>query len=145
MCWAHFPLEGGIIGGGFFATFELTIAGAKGFGFLIAGLIALSTYHVRLTLRDLGAGGTGSFAHGLRTRRVSGFRQRSFGSSATSRSWPFMRGRSRPNSCRVSSLDKVGGTGSIATDHPPKDESAWKISMRADLPTRLNFEVDSGM
>jgi amino acid transporter len=57
---------GGIVGGGFFATFGLTIAGAKGgtpIAFLIAGLIALLTAYsyVRLTLRYPGPGGTVSF------------------------------------------------------------------------------------
>ena len=47
---------GAIVGGGFFATFGLTIAGAEGgtpIAFLLGGLIALLTAYsyVRLTLR----------------------------------------------------------------------------------------------
>lgn len=57
---------GGIVGGGFFATFGITIAGAKGatpVSFLIAGLIALATAYsyIGLTLRYPGPGGTVSF------------------------------------------------------------------------------------
>ena len=57
---------GGIVGGGFFATFGLTIAGAKGatpISFLIAGLIALVTAYsyIALTLRYPGPGGTVKF------------------------------------------------------------------------------------
>jgi amino acid transporter len=57
---------GGIVGGGFFATFGITIAGAQGatpLAFLIAGLIALVTAYsyIGLTLRYPGPGGTVSF------------------------------------------------------------------------------------
>lgn len=57
---------GGIVGGGFFATFGLTIEGAKGgtpIAFLIGGVIALLTAHsyIRLTLRYPGPGGTVAF------------------------------------------------------------------------------------
>jgi hypothetical protein len=57
---------GGIVGGGFFATFGMTIAGAKGatpLAFLIAGLIALLTAYsyIGLTLRYPGPGGTVAF------------------------------------------------------------------------------------
>lgn len=57
---------GAIVGGGFFATFGLTIAGAEGgtpIAFLLGGLIALLTAYsyVRLTLRYPGPGGTVSF------------------------------------------------------------------------------------
>jgi uncharacterized protein len=53
---------GGIVGGGFFATFGLTIAGAKGatpLSFFIAGLIALATAYsyIGLTLHYSGPGG----------------------------------------------------------------------------------------
>jgi len=66
---------GGIVGGGFFATFGLTIAGARGatpVAFLIAGLIALVTAYsyIGLTLRYPGPGGSvafigTAFGHGL--------------------------------------------------------------------------------
>ena len=71
---------GGIVGGGFFATFGLTIAGAKGgtpLAFLIGGAIALLTAYsyVGLTLRYPGPGGTTTFirtAFGQgRSRRAS--------------------------------------------------------------------------
>ena len=57
---------GGIVGGGFFATFGLTIAGAKGgtpLAFLIGGAIALLTAYsyLGLTLRYPGPGGTTTF------------------------------------------------------------------------------------
>lgn len=57
---------GGIVGGGFFATFGITAAGAAGgtpLAFLIGGLIALITAYsyVGLTLRFPGPGGTVSF------------------------------------------------------------------------------------
>jgi uncharacterized protein len=57
---------GGIVGGGFFATFGITVAGAKGatpISFLLAGAIALVTAYsyVGLTLRYPGPGGTVSF------------------------------------------------------------------------------------
>ncbi len=57
---------GGIVGGGFFATFGLAIAGARGatpVSFLIAGLIALVTAYsyIGLTLRYPGPGGTVAF------------------------------------------------------------------------------------
>ncbi|MGY3450514.1 APC family permease [Bradyrhizobium sp. USDA 4353] len=57
---------GAIVGGGFFATFGLTILGAKGatpLAFLLAGLIALLTAYayIGLTLRYPGPGGTVSF------------------------------------------------------------------------------------
>ena len=57
---------GGIVGGGFFATFGLTIAGAKGgtpLAFLIGGGIALLTAYsyIGLTLRYPGPGGTANF------------------------------------------------------------------------------------
>lgn len=57
---------GGIVGGGFFATFGLTAAGAAGgtpLAFLIGGLIALLTAYsyIGLTLRYPGPGGTVSF------------------------------------------------------------------------------------
>ena len=57
---------GAIVGGGFFATFGITIAGAKGatpISFLIGGLIALVTAYsyIGLTLRYPGPGGTVSF------------------------------------------------------------------------------------
>ena len=54
---------GGIVGGGFFATFGLTIEGARGgtpIAFLIGGAIALATAYsyIGLTLRYPGPGGT---------------------------------------------------------------------------------------
>ena len=57
---------GGIVGGGFFATFGITVAGARGatpVSFLIAGAIALVTAYsyIGLTLRYPGPGGTVSF------------------------------------------------------------------------------------
>ncbi len=57
---------GGIVGGGFFATFGITVAGAKGatpISFLLAGAIALVTAYsyVGLTLRYPRPGGTVSF------------------------------------------------------------------------------------
>jgi uncharacterized protein len=57
---------GGIVGGGFFATFGITVAGAKGatpISFMLAGAIALVTAYsyVGLTLRYPGPGGTVSF------------------------------------------------------------------------------------
>jgi uncharacterized protein len=57
---------GGIVGGGFFATFGLTIEGAKGgtpIAFLIAGLVALLTAYsyIPLTLRYRERGGTVAF------------------------------------------------------------------------------------
>jgi amino acid transporter len=57
---------GGIVGGGFFATFGITAAGAAGgtpIAFLIGGVIALMTAYsyIGLTLRYPGPGGTVSF------------------------------------------------------------------------------------
>lgn len=57
---------GGIVGGGFFATFGLTAAGAAGgtpIAFLIGGLIALLTAYsyTGLSIRYPGPGGTASF------------------------------------------------------------------------------------
>ena len=57
---------GGIVGGGFFATFGVTIEGAKGgtpLAFLIGGLVALLTAYsyIPLTLRYPGPGGTVAF------------------------------------------------------------------------------------
>ena len=57
---------GGIVGGGFFATFGLTIEGARGgtpVAFLIGGAIALVTAYsyIGLTLRYPGPGGTVGF------------------------------------------------------------------------------------
>ena len=57
---------GGMVGGGFFATFGLTVAGAKGatpLAFLIGGLIALVTAYsyIGLTQTFPGPGGTVSF------------------------------------------------------------------------------------
>ena len=57
---------GGIVGGGFFATFGLTLEGARGgtpLAFLIAGAIALATAYsyIGLTLRYPGPGGTVGF------------------------------------------------------------------------------------
>ena len=57
---------GAIVGGGFFATFGLTIEGAKGgtpVAFLISGLIALLTAYsyIPLTLRYRERGGTVAF------------------------------------------------------------------------------------
>jgi uncharacterized protein len=57
---------GGIIGGGFFATFGLAIVGARGatyISFLVGGALALLTAYsyVRLTLRYPGPGGTVGF------------------------------------------------------------------------------------
>lgn len=57
---------GGIVGGGFFATFGLTIEGARGatpIAFLIGGAIALATAYsyIGLTLRYPGPGGTNGF------------------------------------------------------------------------------------
>src|SRR5215471_2783390 len=57
---------GAIIGGGFFATFGITVVGAKGatpISFLIAGVIALFTAYsyIGLTLRYPGPGGTVKF------------------------------------------------------------------------------------
>lgn len=57
---------GGIVGGGFFATFGLAVVGAKGatfLSFLVGGVVALLTAYsyVRLTLRYPGPGGTVSF------------------------------------------------------------------------------------
>lgn len=54
---------GGIVGGGFFATFGITVAGAAGgtpISFLIGGLLALMTAYsyIGLTLRFPGPGGT---------------------------------------------------------------------------------------
>jgi uncharacterized protein len=54
---------GGIVGGGFFATFGLAIVGARGatyLSFLLGGVLALLTAYsyVRLTLRYPGPGGT---------------------------------------------------------------------------------------
>ncbi len=62
---------GGMVGGGFFATFGLAVVGARGatwIAFLLGGLIALITAYsyVRLTLRYPGPGGTVSFVrHGF--------------------------------------------------------------------------------
>lgn len=62
---------GGIVGGGFFATFGITAAGAAGgtpVAFLIGGVIALLTAssYIGLTLRYPGPGGTVSFiTHGF--------------------------------------------------------------------------------
>jgi len=62
---------GGMVGGGFFATFGLAVVGARGatwIAFLLGGLIALVTAYsyVRLTLRYPGPGGTVSFVrHGF--------------------------------------------------------------------------------
>ena len=57
---------GGIIGGGFFATFGLAIVGARGatyLSYLVGGVLALITAYsyVRLTLRYPGPGGTVGF------------------------------------------------------------------------------------
>lgn len=57
---------GGIVGGGYFATFGLTIEGARGatpIAFLIGGAIALATAYsyIGLTLRYPGPGGTNGF------------------------------------------------------------------------------------
>ena len=57
---------GGIVGGGFFATFGIAVVGARGatdLSFLVGGLVALLTAYsyVRLTLRYPGTGGTVSF------------------------------------------------------------------------------------
>ena len=57
---------GGIVGGGFFATYGLTIVGAKGgtpLAFVIGGLIAIFTAYsyVGLTIRYPGPGGTATF------------------------------------------------------------------------------------
>jgi amino acid transporter len=57
---------GGIVGGGFFATFGIAVVGARGstyLSFLIGGGLALITAYsyVQLTLRYPGAGGTVSF------------------------------------------------------------------------------------
>jgi uncharacterized protein len=57
---------GGIVGGGFFATFGLAVVGARGstyLSFLVGGALALITAYsyVRLTLRYPGTGGTVSF------------------------------------------------------------------------------------
>ena len=57
---------GGIVGGGFFATFGITAAGARGgtpIAFLIGGALALLTAYsyIGLTLRYPGPGGTVSF------------------------------------------------------------------------------------
>jgi amino acid transporter len=57
---------GGIVGGGFFATFGITIEGARGatpIAFLIGGVVALATAwsYVGLTLRYPGPGGTVGF------------------------------------------------------------------------------------
>jgi amino acid transporter len=57
---------GGIVGGGFFATFGIAVVGARGatdLSFLVGGLVALFTAYsyVRLTLRYPGTGGTVSF------------------------------------------------------------------------------------
>jgi amino acid transporter len=54
---------GGIVGGGFFATFGITAAGARGgtpIAFLIGGALALITAYsyIGLTLRYPGPGGT---------------------------------------------------------------------------------------
>ncbi|WP_295432193.1 hypothetical protein [uncultured Thiodictyon sp.] len=54
---------GGMVGGGFFATFGLAVVGARGatwIAFLLGGLIALVTAYsyVRITLRYPGPGGT---------------------------------------------------------------------------------------
>lgn len=57
---------GGIVGGGFFATFGIAVVGARGstyLSFLVGGVLALLTAYsyVRLTLRYPGTGGTVSF------------------------------------------------------------------------------------
>jgi uncharacterized protein len=57
---------GGIVGGGFFATFGLAVVGARGstyLSFLVGGVLALLTAYsyVRLTLRYPGPGGTVAF------------------------------------------------------------------------------------
>lgn len=57
---------GGIVGGGFFATFGLTIEGARGatpIAFLIGGAVALATAfsYIGLTLRYPGPSGTNGF------------------------------------------------------------------------------------
>jgi amino acid transporter len=57
---------GGIIGGGFFATFGLAVVGARGstyLSFLLGGILALLTAYsyVRLTLRYTEPGGTVGF------------------------------------------------------------------------------------
>lgn len=57
---------GGIVGGGFFATFGLAVVGARGstyLSFLLGGVLALLTAYsyVRLTLRYPGPGGTAGF------------------------------------------------------------------------------------
>jgi hypothetical protein len=57
---------GGIVGGGFFATFGLAVVGARGstyLSFLLGGVLALLTAYsyVRLTLRYPGPGGTVAF------------------------------------------------------------------------------------
>ena len=57
---------GGIVGGGFFATFGLTVVGGQGatwISFLVGGALALLTAYsyVQLTLRYPGPGGTVSF------------------------------------------------------------------------------------
>lgn len=57
---------GGIVGGGFFATFGLAVVGARGstyLSFLLGGLLALLTAYsyVRLTLRYPGPAGTAGF------------------------------------------------------------------------------------
>jgi amino acid transporter len=57
---------GGIVGGGFFATFGIGVVGARGstyLSFLVGGALALITAYsyVRLTLRYPGTGGTVSF------------------------------------------------------------------------------------
>ena len=57
---------GGIVGGGFFATFGLAVVGARGATYLsclVGGVVALLTAYsyVRLTLRYPGPGGTVSF------------------------------------------------------------------------------------
>jgi amino acid transporter len=72
---------GGIVGGGFFATFGITAASAKGgtpIAFLIGGAIALSTAYsyIGLTLRYPGPGGTvkfitQAFGHGLAAAGVN--------------------------------------------------------------------------
>ncbi len=69
---------GGIIGGGFFATFGLAVVGARGatyLSFLVGGVLAMLTAYsyVRLTLRYPGPGGTVHFvATGLGTGMFSG-------------------------------------------------------------------------
>jgi uncharacterized protein len=68
---------GGIVGGGFFATFGLAVVGARGstyLSFLVGGALALLTAYsyVRLTLRYPGFGGTVSFVRrGFGTGTVS--------------------------------------------------------------------------